>query len=180
VPIVVLAVIVEKALIVAHKVVAPLAARLPHESNIGLETPRILATGLIVLFCFLAGVFARTKLARKFVSGLESKVLFNLPGYEFFKAVGESILGVEADAQQVVLARFDDYWQVGFLLDRLDNGLVAVFIPDAPNPHTGAVMFMSPDRITPADISTPATMKCLRRLGAGSKELLRGVAVKGA
>jgi len=85
-----------------------------------------------VLFCFLAGVFARTKLARKLVSGLESKVLFNLPGYEFFKAVGESILGVEADAQQVVLARFDDYWQGGFPLGRLRHSRRGpVFTPAA-------------------------------------------------
>jgi uncharacterized membrane protein len=179
VPIVVLAVIIEKALAVAHKIVAPLAAELPPAFGFGFGTPRVLAVSLILLSCFLAGVFARTSLARRMVAGLESKVLLNLPGYEFFKSIGESVLGVD-DGQEhdVVIARFDDYWQLGFLVDRLDNGLVTVFIPDAPNPHSGTVVLLTADRVTAANIPMQAALKSLKRLGAGSKALLRGVPLK--
>jgi uncharacterized membrane protein len=179
VPIVVLAIIIEKALSVAHKIVAPLAEQLPSQIGFGLGTPRVLAVSLILLVCFFAGVFARTKVARRIVEELESRILLNLPGYEFFKGIGESFLGIEdEDEHQVVLARFDDYWQIGFLLDRLDNGLAAIFVPDAPNPHSGVVMFVTPDRIIPVDVPMQAALKCLKRLGAGSKELLRGAAIK--
>jgi uncharacterized membrane protein len=77
----------------------------------------------------------------------------------------------------VVLARFDDAWRIGFRIEGLENGLVAVFVPGAPNPQLGVVYFMTSDRVKPADIPPAATLKCLRRLGAGSDALLHGISV---
>jgi uncharacterized membrane protein len=173
VPIIVLAIILQRALGLAHHIVEPVATHIPIQSVLGFRTPRILAVLAIILFCFLTGFFARTLIARQIVNWLDAAILSNLPGYEFFKGVGESVLGVEQHGiREVVLARFDDNWQIGFLLDRLDNGLVAVYIPSAPNPHSGGVYFMTRDRVMPANVATPAVMKCLKRLGAGANALL--------
>src|SRR5262249_20649087 len=147
VPIIVVVIILGRAIGLAHHIVDPLATHIPIQSVIGLRTPKILAVLAIIAFCFLTGFFARTIIARQIVNWLDSAILSNLPGYEFFKGVGESVLGVEQHGiQQVVLTRFDDSWQIGFLLDRLDNGLVAVYIPGAPNQHSGAVYFLRVDR----------------------------------
>lgn len=177
VPIIALIIILEKALALTHKFVDPVAEHLPVHSLVGLRTPMFLAIGLIVLFCFLAGFFARTALAQKLVRELESAVLSNVPGYEFIKGVGESMLGVEKEGvYPVVLVRFDDAWQIGFRIEVLENGLVVVFLPGAPNPQSGAVHFLLADRVTPVAVPPAATLKCLKRLGAGSNVLLRGVA----
>jgi uncharacterized membrane protein len=80
VPIIVLVVILGKALAIAHKLVDPLAERLPVHSAIGLRTPMLLAVAIIVLFCFLAGGLARTALAKKLVRSLETAVLADVPG----------------------------------------------------------------------------------------------------
>ena len=176
VPVVVLVMILGKALAVAHRLVDPLAAHLPVESVIGLRTPMLLAIALIVLFCFLAGFLARTALAQKTVAGLEAAALSNLPGYEFLKRVGESLLGVEKPGTYpVVLARFDDAWQLGFQVERLENGLVAVFIPGVPQANSGEVYWMRPDRVSPIEVPPASALKCLKRLGAGSNTLLRGL-----
>jgi uncharacterized membrane protein len=181
VPLIVLVIVLGKALALAHQFVDPLAARIPVESVIGLRTPRLLAIGVIVLFCFLAGFFARTALAQKIVTRSEAAVLSNVPGYEFLKGVGGSLLGVEQKAAYpVVLARFDDAWQIGFRVEGLENGLVAVFVPGAPNPQSGAVYFMTRDRVTLADVPPAATLKCLKRLGVGSDVLLGGLSVGAA
>jgi len=181
VPIIVVAIFVNKALNITDKAVAPVATHIPIDSLIGLRTPKILAVGFIVLFCFLTGIFAQTMLARRIANWLDTAVLSNLPGYEFFKGVGESVLGVKThETQQVVLVRFDDNWQIGFLADRLDNGLLSVFVPDAPNPHSGAVYFVAADRITPTGIPPQAILKCLKRLGAGSNELLGSLSISEA
>jgi uncharacterized membrane protein len=175
VPIVVLAMVVGKALVVMHKVVDPLAEHLPVHSIIGLRTPLLLALGAIIVFCFLAGFFARTVLAQRFVRRLESSVLSNVPGYQLLKGMGEGALGVAKEgAYPVVLVRFDDAWQIGFQIEAIENGLVAVFIPDAPNPQSGSVHLLTPDRITPANVPPATALKCLQRLGAGSKALLTG------
>jgi uncharacterized membrane protein len=176
VPIVVLAVVVGKALAVVHKVVDPLAEHLPVHSIIGLRTPLLLAMAAIIVFCFLAGFFARTVLAQRFVRGLESSVLSNVPGYHLLKGMGEGALGVAKEgAYPVVLVRFDDAWQIGFQVEAIESGLVAVFIPGAPNPQSGSVHLLTPDRITPANVPPASALKCLQRLGAGSKALLAGL-----
>ena len=176
VPIVVLVIVLGKALAIVHKVVDPLAERLPVHSIIGLRTPMLLAIAIIVLFCFLAGVLARTALAKKLVRSLETAVLANVPGYELLKGMGESMLGVEKQTgHQVVLARIEDAWQIAFLVERLEGGHVAVFVPGAPNPLSGSVYFMTEDRIKAVDIAAAGAMKCLRRVGAGSNALLHGL-----
>jgi len=81
VPIVVLIIVLSKALAIAHKLVDPIAARLPFESLIGLRTPHVLAITLLLIFCFVAGLFARTALAKRSVNWLESAVLSNVPRY---------------------------------------------------------------------------------------------------
>jgi len=103
-------------------------------------------------------------------------VLSKVPGYEFLKGAGESVLGVEKEgAYPVVLVRCDDNCQIGIQVDKAENGLVAVFVPDAPNPQSGAVFFVTPDRVQPANIPLASALQCLKRLGAGSKPLLRGL-----
>jgi uncharacterized membrane protein len=181
VPIMVLVIILEKALALVHKFVDPLAEHIPVHSIIGLRTPMLLAIGVIVLFCFLAGFFARTALAQKIVNGLETAVLSNVPGYEFLKGVGESMLGVEKQTgHQPVLARIEDAWQIAFLVERLEGGHVAVFVPGAPNPQSGSVYFMTQDRIKALDFPAAGALKCLKRMGAGSNTLLRGVSLGAA
>lgn len=177
-PIVVVVFIGGKALELAHKLVDPVSRRIPFESVIGLETPVVMAIAVLVLFCFLAGLFAQTRLAQRIVNALETRVLEHVPGYEFIRAMGERMLGVESKlTYETVLARIEDAWQFGFLVEKLENGEVAVFIPGAPNPYSGSVYLMTPDRVRMAGISSGAAMKCLKRLGAGSKESLRGLSL---
>ena len=178
VPGIVLLILLEKALAFTHKFVDPLAEYIPVHSVIGLRTPVFLAIGLLLLLCFLAGFFARTALAQKVVGGLERALLSNLPGYEFLKRMGESMLGVEREgAYPAVLLRFDNYWQIGFRVEVLENGRVAVFIPGVPNANAGAVYLVSPDRVSPVGVPPARMLKCLKRLGVGSSALLRGLAI---
>jgi len=99
-----------------------------------------------------------------------------VPGYQFIKSMGESLLGVEDEpVPQVVLARIEDAWQIAFLVERLEDGHLAVFVPGAPNPQSGSVYLMTEDRIKPAGIPPAVALKCLTRLGAGSSALLREI-----
>jgi uncharacterized membrane protein len=175
VPLVVLAVVAGKALALARKVVEPLAAWLPVESVLGLRAPLLLAGGVIVIICFLAGFLARTVLARRVVRKLETAVLSSVPGYEFLKHMSESMLGLEREgAYPVVLVRFDDSSQIGFQIEVLEDGCVVVFVPGVPNANAGDVYVMNADRIVPLNVPSARMMKCLQRLGVGSAELLRG------
>ena len=175
VPIIALLAVIGKAHEISSKLVMPLAARIPFESPFGLEKPKLLAVVMLVLFCFLAGLFARTARAKRIINWLEDTVLANLPGYSFIKSLGESMVGMESeDAHEVVLARIEDAWQIAFLVERLDGGHVTVFVPGAPSPWSGSVYFMTEDRVKPLEIPLKSALNCVKRLGVGSKTIMRG------
>jgi uncharacterized membrane protein len=173
VPFVVLLIVLDKALKVSTAVVAPVAEAIPYRSVLGLPTPVFVAILSIVVFCQLAGLLARTLMARRFVGWLETNVLSNIPGYLFMKSVGENVAGVGSEKySQVVTVHLDDSWQVGFLVERIGDGRVAVFVPDAPTPSSGTILILTEDRIQVLDVQVPAVLKWLRSLGIGSRALL--------
>src|SRR5262245_43272621 len=87
VPVIVIVTILEKAFVLAHKIVAPIASHLPFQSIIGVAINKVLAITLLVGVCFLAGLLARTAMARRCVEWLETSLLSNIPGYEFMKGM---------------------------------------------------------------------------------------------
>jgi uncharacterized membrane protein len=125
---------------IASKIVTPIAHLIPVDSILGLGELWVLAVVAIVLFCFLTGLVAKTRTARKSVDWLEATLLSNLPGYEFMKRFGANMVGLEDDGNhQVVLAQIGEAWQIGFLMETLESGYHAVFVPDAPRPWSGSV-----------------------------------------
>jgi uncharacterized membrane protein len=174
-PFVVLVIILSKAQGLTKAIIAPLAERIPIESFIGFETPKILAAFVLILMCFAAGLFARTSTAKRLVSWLETVILSNLPGYSFMKNLGEEAAGTApTEGYQTVLVRFDDAWQIGFLVERISGGRVVVFIPDAPSPWTGGVFIFDDERVKPLEVTSAVAVKCQQRHGAGTGALVKG------
>lgn len=175
VPIVALLIILGKALALAYKVVRPLEEHLPADSGLGIGTPVLLAVSALVLFCFFAGFFARTVFAQKMVLKLEEGALSSFPGYEFLKATSANLLGSESRTMHpVVLVRSNDAWQLAFLIERLGNGHVVVFVPGAPNPQAGEIYFMAADQVRSTNVPPTSALKLMKRMGVGSKALMEG------
>lgn len=174
VPLVVIAVVLGKAFKVAQTLVHPLVVDMPIHSLVGIGIAKIVAILSLMLLCFLAGLFARTGIAKKIVSKLETNVLSNLPGYEFVKGVGEGLLHVEDQhTSAVALARIEDAWQLAFLIERIETGHLAVYVPGAPYTNSGSVYFLTEDRVKLINLPAQDALKCLRRLGGGSDALLK-------
>ena len=102
------------------------------------------------------------------MDSLESNVLANVPGYAFFKNVGQSLVGMaDPHGTESVLARIEDAWQVGFLMERLRDGQLVVFVPGAPDAHSGSIFVLTPDRVRKVDVPMVEAVKIVRRLGRG-------------
>ncbi|HWM28617.1 MAG TPA: DUF502 domain-containing protein [Woeseiaceae bacterium] len=175
VPIIVLLAILGKAVQIAHGI-SPPVLELVRTANLGgILTPQVVAILLLVLFCFAAGLFASTAVAKRIRQVLEAKVLSNLPGYEFIKGVSESLAGVDTSGvRDAVMVRIEDAWQIAFVVDHLDDGHLAVYVPGVPDSRSGSLYFMTAERVKPLKIPMTAALQTLRRMGVGSKELLRG------
>lgn len=175
VPIVVIVAVLGKAIGLAHKVSPPVFNVLERAGLGHILTPQVVATLLLVFFCFAAGLFARTKFAKRIANTLETKVLSYLPGYEFIKGLSEGIAGVESSgARAPVMARIEDAWQIAFIVDQMDDGHLAIFVPSVPDSRSGSLYFMTPDRVKPMRAPLKSVMQTLRRMGVGSNGLLGG------
>ena len=171
-PIVVLIVILAKALDYANKGLDAVLAHIPAASDLSAGGATALSVAFVALLCFLAGLVAHSVTAQRVVGALESSVLSKIPAYEYLKREGASALGVAQTTElPVVFVPMEGGWQFGVQTDTLGNGLVSVFIPGAPNPHSGAVFFFPADIVRPAGVKLVGGLNCLKRCGGGASAL---------
>ena len=63
----------------------------------------------------------------------------------------------------------------GFLLlEPLENGWSSVFLPQAPTPMSGNIMYFPADRVRSLDITMVDAMAIIKRIGVGSGAVLHG------
>ena len=164
-PIVVLIVILAKAFGYAKTGLHAVVVHIPAASNLSVGVATALSITMVALVCLLAGLVANTLIAQRLVNALESSVLSKIPAYEYLKQVAE------IGELPVVFVPMEGGWQLGVQTEALSNGLVSIFVPGAPNPHSGSIFFFSMDNVRPAGIKLPAGLNCLRRCGAGASAL---------
>jgi uncharacterized membrane protein len=174
VPIIVLIVIIGKAFEIAKRFTTPIAQALPFNPAADIAIAAVLAVAVLVFVCFLAGLLAKNRIAKRSVDYFENNILSKFPPYIFIKDMSQSMIGMEkAEGLKPVLVKFDDAWQIGFEVERMASGYVTVFIPGAPSPWSGDVFIFEESRIKPLDISFAEAMKSMRLIGRGTSELVK-------
>ncbi len=174
VPMVLLLVVLRHAMALAGRVGAPIAAHYPEHRIAGVAVATIIAALLLVLLSFLAGLFARTAVGRKLAQWLEDSLFGKLPQYRLVKTMAEGLAHVEdARALRPALVSVNDGWQLGYVLERVRAGWVAVFLPQAPMPMSGNVLYLPDERVRPLDIPFGEAVMLIRHLGVGSAHSLR-------
>jgi len=172
IPFVILVAVIGKALKVMILFSKPLAQMLPFEAVAGIAVMNILAFLIMILLCFFAGLLARSAAGRRAFKWLDLKLMAMIPGYAFVKGFTGSIEeGEEKKVLVPVLVRLDDQAQVGFEVERLDNGLVAVYLPGSPDTWSGVVAYLTEDRVEVLNVDFATASKTLRTLGRGSHQL---------
>jgi len=173
-PLVVLLIILEKGYGIIQKVTLPLVNYLPRVHVLGIAIQELVGTLILILICFTAGILARTAGAKKLIHKLENGILSFVPGYSFMKSMNENIIGIESKEDlKVILVPTDAGWQFAFLIEQIDENNFTVFVPDAPNPWSGSVCFVEKKDIREVGISQKQALACIRKLGYGTKELLK-------
>jgi uncharacterized membrane protein len=172
-PIVVLAFIVGKAFGLARRGLKPMATIIPDSFVSGATAEAILAIVLIAVVCFLAGLFARTRPAQRIMAELESSVLSKVRAYEYLKQAGASVMGLGETADHpVVFAQLGGAWRIAVQTGVVGGGLIAIFVPNSPNPMPGSVFLVTANSVRPAKVPLATAIACLRRCGAGSEAFL--------
>jgi uncharacterized membrane protein len=173
-PLLLLLIILEKGYHIIQKITLPIVSHFPKVKILGLAIEEIVAIIIIFLICITAGLIARTAYAKKLIQRLENGILSFIPGYSFIKKTNENIMGLESNENlKVVLVPTDAGTQFTFLIEQINDNNFAVFVPAAPNPWSGSVCFVEKKDIKEVDISQKEALACIRKLGFGSKALLK-------
>lgn len=174
IPLIILIVIVQKAFHIAAVLVIPIIKLLDFTHIFGIGVEIVISIAIILFIIYLGGLISRSPGAKRSVKKMEDALLSKIPGYEIIKNVGESFVGFEENTTiTTVLARIEDAWQYGFLIEEIEGEQYVVYIPGAPNPASGSVYILEKSRIKKTNISMKDAMKSLRGLGAGSKNLVK-------
>jgi len=181
-PLAIVLMILGYALRLASKLAQPISDQLDLQqwgdlAGIGIVT--ILSALLLVLVAFAAGVAARTYLGERITRWLESSSLGRLPQYQMIKSMAEGLVQLEsASGIKPALISIEGGWQIGYLIEPLENGWLSVFLPQAPTPLSGNIMYFPSDRVRPLGITMVEAMTIVKRIGVGSSMALRGTDLK--
>jgi uncharacterized membrane protein len=173
-PLVLVIMIIEKAFKLSHAIISPIAAHFENKDVAGIPFHNLLSIAALILLCLLAGLIGRTAFAKKMIAAIENNVLSLIPGYRFIKGMGEQMAGIENNGQwKPVIVKLDDNWQLGFLTDKGQDNIRTVFVPDAPKPWSGMLLFIAAERIIPLNITQKDAINYIRSLGDGMQELIK-------
>ena len=178
IPVILLVLVLKHALGFAAKVAKPIAERFPISEIGGAAVVTLLAIAILIAVAFLAGLVSRTSAGRRVAQWFEDSLLGGMPQYRMMKSVAEGLAQVESSEDLLpVLVSGDDGWQIAYQLEELQDGWIAVFLPQAPTPMSGNILYVSSDRVRPLHIGIAEAMKVVKRMGLGSATALKGVSL---
>ncbi|HET9686131.1 MAG TPA: DUF502 domain-containing protein [Pseudolabrys sp.] len=172
-PLVLVVLLLSHALRFAGKAVGPISEFLTLDKVFGPAAEESLAVLILVFISLAAGLIARTRFGRDIMRRTENSFLGGLPQYRLVKSVAEGFAQIEnAENLKPVLVNIEEGWQIGYLLESLQTGWVVVFLPQAPTPMSGNVMYLPEGRVRPLAISMVETMSLVKHMGIGSSKAL--------
>jgi uncharacterized membrane protein len=174
-PVVLVVIVLGYAMRLAGKVAQPISKLLPVDAVVGVGEMTVLAALVLVFISFVAGFVARTNAGKRIMRWSEHSLLGGFPQYQLVKSMAEGLAQVEnAESVHPALISIEGGWQIGYLLEPLENGWVTVFLPQAPTPMSGNVMYLPGDRVRPLGITMVQAMAIVKRMGVGSAKALSG------
>lgn len=150
---------------------------------LGHDVHRIIGFVLSLSIIFVVGIFARHFIGKSLLAQVE-KLVFKIPVvstiYKSSKQIISSFTLSSNKNMEVVMVEFPHKgaWGVGYISNRnvenlimedgknFGEGKVAVFMPTAPNPTTGYVIYVNFEDIVPLKMSFEEAMKLTVSIGA--------------
>ena len=176
-PVALLLVLLSHAMTVARKVAEPLQHLVP-ETVVphGFGLLPALTVLILLVVSLAAGLFARTDIGRRIGAWLEQSFLGAVPQYQLVKGMAEGLAELETTEGLVpVLVNIEDGWQIGYQLEELEEGWLALFLPQAPTPMSGTIIYLPASRVRPLDVAMLEVAQIIKHAGIGSKAALQGV-----
>jgi len=160
----------------------PIFESLPFDSDFTRVCVIAIALLSVVLICYLTGLAVRTRWGAAMRGWMERVLLERIPGYSIIRTLMHQYLGHEEERtfRPVLVDLYgSDSRAIGFEIEELGDGTVAVFLPSVPAATLGQVQIVPQKRVTPLKATMHETLEALTMFGVGSSKLV-DAAVSGA
>ncbi len=161
---------------ITRALLGPVFEKLPFDSA-SIKTCVIVASLLlVVLGCYFTGLLVRTRWGLRFRRWIETRFLEKIPGYKMIRSLAHQYLGEEGETRfrPVLVDLYGSGTKViGFAVEDLGDGNIAVFLPSVPAVTLGQLQIVPATRIFPLPASMHETMETLTMFGEGTSELLK-------
>jgi uncharacterized membrane protein len=175
-PLILVILLLTHAMRIATKVAHPIAKALTLDAVLGPAAEELLAATILIIISIAAGLIARTMAGRNIMRWSENSFLGGLPQYRLVKSVAEGLAQIENSQDlKPALVNIEDAWQIGYVLEQLQNNWIAVFLPQAPTPMSGNIMYLPGERVRPLPVTMVEAMSIVKRMGIGSSKALHSV-----
>ncbi len=174
IPLFVLVAVIVKAGSLVKRIVTPIAHRLPFQIP-GIAKETLLAILVLLLLCFLAGIFMHTGIAQRFKKLLEEDILVHIPGYSYLQALStDKLTNSHSSTWKPATVQIDGNEVICFVIDETEH-YCSIFFPSAPVPSSGTVCAREKQDVRYLPISVSETIAILRQLGKGSAAALEKI-----
>jgi uncharacterized membrane protein len=172
-PLIVVLAVLGQGLALMAGIAQPVAAMFPNRQVGGVALASLVALLLLLLLCYGAGLLARAALGRTLSASFEDRLQTLYPRYTIIKGMTQA-LGVDGvkSSLKTALVSFDDHQVLAVEVERLADGRVVMFLPGAPDPWSGSVVLVSPERVEGLPVEIGALHRSLKSIGRGSAALL--------
>lgn len=175
-PLIVLGALIGQIAPIVWSIAVVLHEFLPFKTPVGMAILFLLALIIILLLCFAAGLLAKRAIGKRIAAGFEKKLLLLFPRYAVLKEqMAGSIGGDDIKPNwKPVAAQFHDSIRIGFEVEAIDQGMVIVYLPGAPDTWSGKLVLLPADRIHKLDLNFGDTISIFEKIGRDSHSILAG------
>jgi len=142
----------------------------------------IVLAAILVIF-FSIGLVIQTRIGRFFNEVLEEKYLMKIPGYKIARDTVMQFFGKNTSffSEVVLVDIFNSgTLMTGFITDKnKKGGFVTVFVPTGPNPTSGNIYHVRPEKVHLTTSAIDNGMKSIISCGAGSTEIFESADLAG-
>lgn len=156
------------------RIISPISQMIDPGAEAAVWMVNLFAFLLIVAIFFSIGLFISTSRGTNVFKQIEGKLLMPIPFYSTIHNIVSSFRGVgERPFKRVVL--IDAYGSgalmTGFVVERINEEMVVVYVPTAPNPTNGFVFHVKESELIETTAKSEDAMGTVIAVGAGSKKL---------
>ena len=179
-PLVVTVFLLSKAFKLLARALTPVAGVIRMPGVAAFLVANILAVAFLIAACFAAGLIARTRPGQRLGGTAENLVLKKVPGFTLLKSMmrGDEHLGTDTDVS-VVLFETEGGYGLGFAVERHPSGLLTVFVPSAPTPAAGTILYLPEEKVKRLDLPVKSAVTTIMQLGVGSGPILDKLSAAG-